>query len=82
MQNKLKNAENGAENLRIKFPQTIEKCRCVCYNTTCVTATKICDEAGGCLRYVREFPQSMSDFKPGGCNTEHSLVSQTVGLYP
>ena len=33
----------------------------------------ICDEAEGCLRFVREFPQSMSDLKPGGCNTEHSL---------
>ena len=33
----------------------------------------ICDEAEGCLRFAGEFPQSMSDFKPGGCNTEHSL---------
>ena len=32
-----------------------------------------CEEAEGCLRFVREFPQSMSDLKPGGCNTEHSL---------
>ena len=34
----------------------------------------ICDEAEGCLRYVREFPQSMSDFKPGGCNNETLCV--------
>lgn len=30
---------------------------------------KICDEAKGGRRFVGEFSQSMSDFKPGGCNT-------------
>ena len=34
---------------------------------------KICDEAKGCGRCVREFSWSMSDFKPGDCNTEHSM---------
>ena len=30
------------------FPKALAKRSCRRYNTTCVTATKICDEAGGC----------------------------------
>ena len=31
-----------------KFCKPLAKGTCIRYNTTCVTATKICDEAGGC----------------------------------
>ena len=33
---------------------------------------KICEEAEGCCRSGREFPWSMSDFKPGEWDNEHS----------
>ena len=44
--------------------QKVEKRLVSQYNTTCVTAQQICDEAGGCDQ-ESVFPWSMSDFKPG-----------------
>ena len=32
-----------------------------------------CEEAEGCLRFVREFPWSMFGFEPGGCDIEHCV---------
>lgn len=38
----------------------------------------ICEEAEGCQRFAGEFPWSMSDFKPGEQECQHSMCSRAV----